>query len=56
MSDRKSQNTVKSSHELENREAEKLVKELESPLGAQKLGDEAYELVKREMAEKGIKL
>lgn len=35
----------------ENREAEKLALALESPLGAQQLGDEAYELVKQEMAE-----
>ncbi len=31
----------KSQHEHENREAERLAKELESPAGAQKLGDEA---------------
>ena len=41
-------------HEQENRAAERLAKELESPLGAQKLGDEAYELVKKEQASKGI--
>ena len=39
-------------HERENREAEKLSRELESTLGAQKLGDEAYELVKKELIEK----
>lgn len=41
-------------HERENREAEKLARELENPLGAQKLGDEAYELVKKELAKKGM--
>lgn len=34
----------------ENREAEKLAQALECPISAQKLGDEAYELVKQEMA------
>lgn len=45
----------KSAHEHENREAERLARELEMPLGAQKLGDEAYELVKKEIAEKRMK-
>ncbi|MBL4868088.1 MAG: hypothetical protein JKY67_17115 [Pseudomonadales bacterium] len=48
-----SQEQSKDAHEYENREAEKLAQELESPLGAQKLGDEAYELVKKELAKKG---
>jgi len=37
-------------HAQENREAEKLAQVLECPLGAQQLGDEAYDLVKQEMA------
>ena len=39
-------------HEHENRAAERLAKVLESPLGAQKLGDEAYALVKQELGKK----
>jgi hypothetical protein len=46
---------VKNSHEHENREAERFAQELEAPLGAQKLGDEAYELVKKELAKRGVR-
>lgn len=42
----------KTAHEHENREAERLARELEMPFGAQKLGDEAYELVKKELGKK----
>jgi hypothetical protein len=37
-------------HEHENREAERLAKELESPLGAQNLGNEAYKTAKEDLA------
>ncbi|MEM6406002.1 MAG: hypothetical protein AAF669_05370 [Pseudomonadota bacterium] len=47
-----SKNPKDSLHEYENHAAERLVKEFESPLGAKKLGDEAYELVKQELASK----
>ena len=53
MNQQPQKDTSPSAHEHENREAEKLARELESPLGAQKLGDEAYELVKQELAKKG---
>lgn len=52
MNQQSQKDTSPSPHELENREAEKLARELESPLGAQKLGDEAYEMVKQELAKK----
>ena len=43
------------SYEYANRAAERLVKELESPLGAQKLGDEAYALVKQDRGKKSMR-
>ncbi len=54
MNHEQSKDKSKQVHEHENREAERLAQELESPLGAQKLGDEAYELVKKELAKKGM--
>ena len=50
-----SKDTFQSTYKHEICEAEKLVKELESPLGPKNLGDEAYELVKKELEEKRIK-
>ena len=44
-----------SPHEHENREAERLAKELESPSGAQNLGDEAYKTAKEDLAKGGKK-
>ena len=38
----------------QNEEAEKLTQELQSPLGAQKLGDNAFETAKEEAAQKGL--
>jgi len=55
MIENNSKDKFMSGHEDENREAEKLAQELESPLGAQRLGDEAYELVKKEIEEKRMK-
>ena len=56
MSQKHSKDSVKKQHhERENKEAEELARELENPLGAQKLGDEAYELVKKELNKKGMK-
>jgi hypothetical protein len=48
------QNKKPTPHEHENCAAERLTKELESPLGAQKLGDEAYMLVKQDLAKNVI--
>lgn len=41
-----------STYERENEQAEALVKELESPMGAQRLGDEAYEIAMKDLKEK----
>lgn len=42
-------------YEKENKAAEKLAEELESPFGAEKLGKEAYEMAKKDNVKKGNK-
>ena len=54
MNQNKSKDSKPTAHEHENRAAERLAQALESPLGAQKLGDEAYALVKQELPRKAV--
>ena len=56
MSNNKNQESKPSLHENENRAAERLVKELESPLGAEKLGEEAFKVAQEEAAKKGARI
>jgi len=55
MNDEHSKDKFNLAHERENKEAEKLAQELETPTGAQQLGDEAYETAKKEQKKQGLK-
>ena len=55
MSKEQDKKDERSPYDQQNREAERLAQELESPLGAEKLGKEAFETAKRDMAKKGAK-
>jgi hypothetical protein len=55
MSNQPSTDTKSNPYEQENKEAEKLARELEAPFGAERLGKEAYETAKKDMAQKGAK-
>ena len=43
-------------YEEQNRAAERLTEELESPFGAEKLGEEAFKTAQEDAAKRGIKI
>jgi len=55
MKENKSPQKPKNPYEQATRQGDRLVQELDSVTGAQKLGDDAYETAKQDLAKKEIK-